>query len=82
MDDFDDLLPRLNALDDLRAERLGFDILNKVPRDLEIDIGLEQGRPHFAQGVGDIAFRDFSQPRKLRNAFCSFWLNESNMRTI
>src|SRR5208282_2866216 len=60
MDDLDDLLPRLNALDDLLAEGLGLDALDEIPRNLEVHVGFEQGLPHFAQGfacdgLGDLA---------------------------
>src|ERR1019366_1259613 len=39
---FDDLLAGLDAGDDFRAERFGFDALDKIARDLEIHVGFEQ----------------------------------------
>ncbi len=57
VDDLDDLLAGLNALDDFLAERLVLDPLDEVAGNLEIHIGLEQGDAHFAQGFADVALR-------------------------
>jgi hypothetical protein len=60
-DDFDDLLAGLDAGDDFRAERLGFDALDEIARDLEIHVGLQQCHPHFAQGVAGVALGNFAE---------------------
>ena len=41
VDDFDELLARGQALEDILAESLLFDPLNKVLGDLEVDVGFE-----------------------------------------
>ena len=54
MDDFDDLLSRLDALNDFLADGLGFDALDKIARDLEIHVGLQQRQPDLAEGLTDV----------------------------
>ena len=61
MDDLDDLLARLNALDDFRAEGLGFDALDEIAGDLEIHVGFQQRQPHFAQGIADVGLGNFAE---------------------
>ncbi len=61
MDDLDDLLARLDALDHLDADGLGLDPLDEVAGHLEIHIRLQQGQPDLAQGVADIALGDLAQ---------------------
>jgi hypothetical protein len=65
VDDFDDLLPRLDALDNLCAEGLNFDALNEIPRHLEIHVGFQQGQPHFPQGLARIGLGDFAEPTQV-----------------
>jgi hypothetical protein len=65
MDDLNDMLPRLNALDHLLTYRFGFHPFDKIPGHLEIDIGLEQRQAHFAQRVPDITLRNFAQSPKI-----------------
>jgi len=61
VDDLDDLLPGLNALDDLLPERLGPDALDEVARDLEVDVGLQQGLPHLPEGRAGVGLADLAQ---------------------
>jgi hypothetical protein len=61
MDDLNDLLAGLNALDDLLADGLGFDAVDEIASDLEIDIGFEQGEADVAEGIADIFFGDLAQ---------------------
>jgi len=61
MDDFDDLLPRLNAQQHFLAERLFPHLLDEVAGDLEIDVGFEQRHADFAQGIGDVALGDLAE---------------------
>ena len=58
VNEFDDLLSGLDALDDFRAEGLGFDALNEIAGHLEIHVCFQQGHADFAQGVGNIALRN------------------------
>ena len=61
MDDFDDLLAGMNALDDFLADGFAFDAFDEIASDLEIDVGVQQRQPHFPQRVGRICLRDPSQ---------------------
>ena len=61
VDDLDDLLAGLDALDDLLADGLGLDALDEIAGDLEIDIRLEQRHAHLAQGIGDVGLGDFAE---------------------
>jgi hypothetical protein len=61
VDDLDDLLPRLNAQDDLLAEGFDFDALDEIPRHLEIHVGLQQSQPHFPQGLAGIGLGDLAE---------------------
>jgi NADPH:quinone reductase len=45
-----------------------------------VDIGLEQGHAHLAQGLGHVASEIFPRPRRLRKATWSLPLKESNMK--
>ena len=65
MNDFDDLLPRLNALHDLLAERFILDILDEVARDLEIHVRVQQRHAHLAQRLGHVGFGDLPQPAQI-----------------
>jgi hypothetical protein len=72
MDDFDDLLAGLDALDDFLAQRLGFDLLNEIAGDLEIDVRVQQGHTDLAQGVADVAFGDFAQAAQVAEGILEF----------
>ena len=61
VDDLDNLLAGMNALNDLLAERLGFDAFNEIAGDLEIDIGLQQGEAHLAQRIADVGLGNFAE---------------------
>ena len=65
VDDFDDLLAGLDALDDFRADGLGFDALDEIAGDLEIHVGLQQRHADFAQGIGDVGLGNFSEPAQV-----------------
>ena len=65
VNDFDNLLPGLNALDHFLAQGLGFDALNEIARDLEIDIGFQQCQPHLTQSIADVFLRNFAQPTQV-----------------
>ncbi len=72
MDDFDDLLAGLDALDDFRAEGLGFDALDEIARDLEIHVGLQQCHADFAQRLGDVGLGNFSEPAQVAKGVLEF----------
>ena len=61
VDDFDDLLAGLDALDDFRADGLGLDALDEIAGDLEIHVGLQQRHAHLAQGIGDVGLGNFAE---------------------
>ena len=63
--DFDDLLAGLDAGDDFRAERLGFDALDEIARDLEIHVGFEQRHADFAQGVAGVGLGNFAEAAQI-----------------
>ena len=65
VDDFDDLLAGLDALDDFRADGLGFDALDEIAGDLEIHIGFQQRHADLAEGVGDVGLGNFSEPAQI-----------------
>ena len=51
------LLGRERA-ENFSAERLGFDVLDEIANDLDIDVGFEQRKADFAQRILDIALGD------------------------
>ncbi len=53
MHDLDHLLPRREALQDVLPESALLDGRGEVPRDLEIDVGLEQRETDLAHGPRD-----------------------------
>src|SRR3954462_6876313 len=55
-----DLLTRSHAAQNRFAERLFLDARHEPLRSLEIDIGLEHGQPHLAQGFINVRFADRS----------------------
>ncbi len=44
------------------AERLGLDALQEGARDLELDVRLQQGEAHVAEGLVDVLFRQLGDP--------------------
>ena len=65
VDDFDDLLAGLDALDDFRADGLGFDALDEIAGDLEIDIRFQQRHADFAQRIGDVGLGNLPEPAQV-----------------
>ena len=65
VDELDDLLAGLDALDDLLAEGFVLDAFDEIAGDLEIHIGFEQRQAHFAQRVADVGLGDFSEPAQV-----------------
>ena len=71
-DKFDDLLAGLDAGDDFRAERLGFDALDEIAGNLEIHVGFQQRHAHFAQRVADVALGNFSEAAQVLEGVLEF----------
>ena len=65
IDDFDDLLAGLDALDDFRADGFGFDAFDEIAGDLEIHVGFQQRHADFAQGIGNVGLGNFSEPAQV-----------------
>src|SRR5256885_12354769 len=65
VDDLDDLLARLNALNDLLPDGFFFDAVNEIARYLEINVGVQQRQAHVAERVGNVGFGDLSQTAKV-----------------
>ena len=58
--DLDQLLSGGEAIHHFLTDRPSLDLLNKILNDLEIDIGFQEGNPHFLQGLLDILLRQLS----------------------
>ena len=56
--DFDDLLARRDAAQNVLSQRSALDARDKVLGDPEMDIRLEKSHPDFAQGIRDILLAD------------------------
>lgn len=65
MDDLDDLLAGMDALDDFLAESFRLDLLDEIPGDLEINIRIKKGRADIAQRIGDVGLRDFPKAAEI-----------------
>jgi hypothetical protein len=72
VDEFDDLLARLNALDDFLTDGFAFDTFNEIAGHLEIHIGFQQRKPDFAQRVGDIGFGDLAEAAQVAERALEF----------
>ncbi len=57
-DELDQMLLGRERAQHFGAERLAFDVLDKIADDLDIDVGFEQREPDFAQRILDIALGD------------------------
>jgi len=72
MDNLDNLLPRLNALNNLLSDRLLTDLLNKFPRYLEVHIRLQKRHPHLPQRVRHVGVADFPHPAQISEHLLQF----------
>ena len=72
VDDFDDLLPGLDAGDHLFAERLILHAGDELLGDLEIDIRIEQRHAHLAQRLGDVRFADLAEAPQVSEGLLKF----------
>ena len=69
VENFDDLLTRLDAAQHRFTECFLFDSRNEVFCDGELDIGLEESQAHFPEGIGDVFFADLSVATELLERF-------------
>src|SRR4030095_2348127 len=65
VDNLDDLLAGLDALDHFDAEGFFAHAVDELLDDLEIDVGVQQRQANVAQAVGDVAFRNLPQPAQV-----------------
>jgi hypothetical protein len=72
LDDFDDLLAGLDALNDLLAQSLGLDLFDEIAGDLELDIRFQQRHADLTQGVTDVGLRDFAQAAQIAEGGLQF----------
>src|SRR5438132_113984 len=72
VNDFDNLLAGLNALDHFLADGLGFNALDEIPGHLEIDVRFQQRQAHLAQGLPNVGFGDFPQPAQVPKGVLEF----------
>ena len=69
VENFDDPLSGLDAAEDGFTEGLFFDPGDEVLCDGELDIGLEEGEAHFAEGVRDVLLGYFPVSAKFFKGF-------------
>src|SRR5207248_9851760 len=72
VNNFDDLLARLDALNDLLAERFALHPLDEIAHHLEIDVRIQQGQPDLAQGVADVSFGNLAQAAQVLEGALEF----------
>lgn len=56
VDDFDDLLARRHAFDDLLPDAFGLDPLDEFGGDFDVDVGIEQREADLPHRIGDVGF--------------------------
>jgi len=82
VNNFDDLLSGLNALDDPLAEGLDFDLLDESLTTLKLTSASSNAMRTSRRASETLDSEILPNPRRFRKAFCNFWLNESNMVII
>jgi len=63
---------RSDAEKDFLADGLVFNALDKIARDLEIDVGFQQSQTDFAQGIADVFFGDFAEAAQVLEGALEF----------
>ena len=56
MNEFDDLLARRHAFDDLLPDAFGLDPLDEFGGDFDVDVGIEQREADLPHRIGDVGF--------------------------
>ncbi len=69
MEDLDDLFAGFDRLEDILAHGFFLDLGDEVLGHAEFDIGFQQGDADFAQGVGDVFFRDAAHAAEIAEGF-------------
>ena len=69
VEDLDDLFAGFDRLEHVLAHGLFLHLGDEVLGDAEFDIGLQQGDADFAQGVGDVFFRDAAHAAEVAEGF-------------
>ena len=65
VDNFDDLLARLDAKKDFLTDGFVFNAVDEIAGDLKIDVRFEQGETDFAEGLADVFLGDFAEPAQV-----------------
>ena len=73
MDDFDDLLARGDALEDLLADALRLDAFDELARDFEMHVGGQKGGTHFFERLRHIFFREFADAAEIAEGGAEFF---------
>ena len=69
LEDFHDLLARLDRLKDVGSLGLDADISDEVLHHTELDIGFQKRETDFTECIGDILIRDFSNAPEITECF-------------
>jgi hypothetical protein len=69
VNDFDDLLARLDAEKNFLADGFVFDALDKVASDFEINVGFKEGETDFAEGIADVFLGDLAETAQVFERF-------------
>ena len=81
VDDFDDLLARGDALEDLLADALRLDAFDEFSRDFEMHVGGQQGGAHFLERLRHIFFREFADAAEIAEGTAEFFRERFKHRT-
>lgn len=55
----------MNRLNDFSPKSLGFNPIDEITSDLEIDVGIQQGQPHFAERFGDVFLGNLAEAAQI-----------------
>ena len=72
MDDFDDLLTGLDALDNFRPEGFDTDALDEIARHLEVHVGFQQRHADFAERVARVGLGNFAEAAQIAEGVLEF----------
>ena len=72
LEDFDDLLTRGDALEDLLAQRALLDLVDELLGHGEVDVGVEQGQSNLPQRIGDVRFGEPSMTTEALEGLLEF----------
>jgi hypothetical protein len=72
LEDFDDLLTRGDALEDLLAQRALLDLVDELLGHGEVDVGVEQGEAYLPQRIGDVRLGEPSMTTEALESLLEF----------